>query len=843
MAGESVLAWLRPFLLAGKMLGLFPLKNVHGVGREGGDALRFKAWSTTVVYSVVFLPCMLACTYPMILKQGYMGVSGSLADDIATKCQVGMVIVLFFATYVGTWMNVRRYPAFLDRVRRMEERLELDEREERPFKRVGVFMLASYAILFLNVALASCLDVFVQGSKIENRVMYLTGAFFYYVLYVASLTPELIFVYSCHVLRIYGVRVLEDLSDRLKSHVAAKRDVPVSLASTAKKKIWTIADPALDADIQSGVDESRDLYLEVSSLADTLSGLHSPGLLLSFLCNSVMATVMLYHGASAILQRQWVGCLRGFSCGLVSLFRMGHVAVAAGNVFSQVRSVFLIRVRRGKREDETQAKLKEISTTSSIHLSDRLSQQVHPRALRAASQSSPSSGLSDMSFLPSVFSLSAQMILFELQMSSHPVKLTASDYFTLGKGVMTSGVFSLGNDETGGPRFRYCSWAFVYGLACVPVVIALPTVTVAILVILCFPYSVEAVERLNGTAEGRGGLDDIIPSSGSSTASLLAERISAVQWIFVLLTAYLINIFKGRQLAKLLRLVQNVEEDIGLEAEDLRQLRRHGYLLPLVYVWTGLWCILLVFRSEIMPSWCEGACETVGDISYFVTYWVLGCLPMTADIMFVYLCKCLELISVRNLVHLKGVLRETKAEKVSAIHILSKTYCNEIDVRMEIEKRRGKYFEICELAAYLSRVFHPTILLRIAYGIVLITTKIYLTVDGLERQNLEVMLNSASTVAGLAFLLVFVARAGGRVGTETEDTLMQISKECSMDLPPRISQQMMQFQMQVSLHPIGVSSSNYFQINKPLLTAVFGTIFTYLVVLLQFHIEEVMGSN
>ncbi|CAG0885185.1 unnamed protein product [Darwinula stevensoni] len=433
------------------------------------------------------------------------------------------------------------------------------------------------------------------------------------------------------------------------------------------------------------------------------------------------------------------------------------------------------------------------------------------------------------------------MILFELQMSSHPVKLTASEYFTLDKGVMTSGVFSLGNDETGGPRFRCCSWAFLYALSYILLVIVLATAIIIIILVLYYPSERVDWVYSNGTVEGRFGLDDIIPAWGPTSTGRLAERITVGQTIFVLVIAYFINLFKGQQMTELLHRVQALEEEIGFEAEDVRRLRRFGYLLPLVYAWFGIWSFVLS-AFEIF-SLCEGACKYVASISSAVFIWFLWCPPYSADIMFIYLCTFLELISVRNLAILKEILQKTKMEKVSRIPSPSKSHCDEIDVCLEIEKRRGKYLEICELAAYLSSVFHPTILLRMVFSIVLITTGIYLTVDGFERQNLNAIMESVSSVASLVFLLVFVARAGGRVGTETEDTLMQISKECSMDLPPRISQQMMQFQRQVSLHPIGVNASNYLQINEALLTAVFGTIFTYLVVLLQFHIGEVMGSN
>ncbi|CAG0885702.1 unnamed protein product [Darwinula stevensoni] len=387
MGSESVLAWLRPFLLIAKFLGLFPLENVHSVGQESKDVLQFRALSAATVYSILFLPIMLGCIFTIIIKLNYWNLSVMLADDIATKCMVGIVIVSFIVSYLGMWINVSRYPAFLERLRWMEERIGVDAKEGRPLKRVGGFMLSSYAIIFLIIALGTSVDVIFHDNPIKEKVLYMTGNFTFYVLLVASLTPELIFVYMCHVLRIYSVHLLQDLSKKLKLHSTAKRDVPLSTL-TLCQKISTITVPDTDSEIQISVQKARVHFVEISSLADTLSGLHSPGLLLIFLCNSVMATVTLYLGASAILREDWGVSLCGFSGAFVSLFRMGHVTLAAGNIGTQ-----------------TQAKLKEISTTSGTQLSDRLSQQI---------------------------------ILFELQMSSHPVKLTASDYFTLDKGVMTS---------------------------------------------------------------------------------------------------------------------------------------------------------------------------------------------------------------------------------------------------------------------------------------------------------------------------------------------------------------------------------------------------------------------
>ena len=328
----------------------------------------------------------------------------------------------------------------------------------------------------------------------------------------------------------------------------------------------------------------------------------------------------------------------------------------------------------------------------------------------------------------------------------------------------------LGNDIEGGPRFRYCSWAFLYGLVCVPVGIFLYMYTPVLVLYLYYPSKRIDLGFPNGTAEGRFELDDILPTSGSTIIGQLAERIVIVQVNIMLVVAYLINLFKGRQLVKLLHQVQTLEKEVGLDEEDYRCLRRFGYLLPLVYVWICLWFVCFLIYSRIMPSWCDGACKILADLSFSLPTWFTRCCPVTTDVMFIYLCKFLELISVRNLDHLKDVLQRTKTRKGSIMLIPFKAYYNEIDVSFEIERRRKKYLEICDLADYLSTVFHPTILLRIVFNIVLITTTVFLTVGALETQNLFSIMEGTYTAGSFIFFLVFVTRAGGHVRTKVSVT-------------------------------------------------------------------------
>ncbi|CAG0885184.1 unnamed protein product [Darwinula stevensoni] len=812
MAGESVLAWLRPFLLIAKTLGLFPVKNVHRVGYEGKGALKFRALSATTVYSVLFLPSMMGCTFAMIMKSNYLDLSSTVADDIATKCMVGIMIASFAVSYLGMWINVSRYPAFLKRVRRMEEEIDLNDKESRPLKRVGGFMLSSYMVIFLNIALACSLNSIFHDNSVKETVLYVIGTFFLYVLFVASLTPELIFVYLCHVLRIFSVHVLEDLSRKLKSHVAAKRDVPASTLTLPQKKFPAIIVPDTDSEIQICVQKARALFLEISSLADSLSGLHSPGLLLIFLCNSVMATIMIYQGASAILREDWVICLSGFGSGILSLFRMGHVALAAGNIGTQ-----------------TQAKLKEI-TASSTQLSDRLSQQ---------------------------------MILFELQMSSHPVQLTASDYFTLGKGIMTSratalsktdpsqkmagesvlawlrpflfiakilGLFplenvrSVGHESKDALQFRALSAATVYSVLFLP----------------CMMGCTFAMLFISNSFD-----------QTSTVADDIATKCTVVMAIAFFILSYLGMWINASRYPAFLERVRRMEMRIGLGAEEGRSLKRVGsYMLSFHVVFFLIVAMTVTFH---IISYDNSVMKDIMHIVGSFLFYVLLVASLTPELIFVYLCHVLRIYTIHVLEDLSKKLKLHLVAKrdvpVLTLPVPQKQISTTIipdpdsEIQSSVQEARALFLEISSLADSLSRLYSPGLLLIFLCNSVIATVTLYHGASAILRKDWVVCLNGFGSGFVSLFRMGHVAVAAGNIGTETQAKLKEISTINSAQSPGRPSPEMILFELEVSSHPVKLTASDYFTLDKGIMTSVFGTIVTYLVVLLQFRIQEVMDVD
>ncbi|CAG0889115.1 unnamed protein product [Darwinula stevensoni] len=324
-------------------------------------------------------------------------------------------------------------------------------------------------------------------------------------------------------------------------------------------------------------------------------------------------------------------------------------------------------------------------------------------------------------------------------------------------------------------QFRYCSLAFLYGLICIPLTICLPVIIAGCLYILSSPH-----------ATWYDGLIQELVSvtSGTGTTGQIAQIIQIAQGCFIICTVYCVNIFKAKQIPKLLERLEQLEMKIGLLPEDQMRLRRFSSI----------------------------------------------------DLNFTYICKFLEAISVSNVTTLKQSLtnynRTTSDRRES-----------ESKLSIAIEDTRQRYFQVSDAVEHTSSVFHPAMLIRFFNGISVITVTIYLCAENWERERVLHVVDQAALVFALSALLFVVSKAGGNVSERTEALLKEVSKECGVNLSPQIWQQMQGFQMQVSSHPLRITASNYFTIDKGILTAAFGTIVTYLVVLLQFRLEEIMDDS